>query len=492
MKRFKNYINCMLVVAFMLGIFLPPSIVRAQESDIDDDITESIIMDEDYDFVSSEHLFESTDISGTSAFSIDDLFDERPTMRRGHQLTPTLTDIEVSHEGGYIIFNSILADENGTINLDAYGRLYQLESGGIILADMISQSESIHVVQFRIDRDPSSLLIVLQRTDTEELIQFNPTIDSYIYEELSNHIENPLEGENLQEKIVDLISVANNLLEAPDDIEGTYELDLGMSEELDVDGSNDFIGIQPFRTHSAWRTLLERLNSNRTATLSSYNVNANFFRNNGWHHDHQLGASTPYTATVFSRANGTGRRLVQISLLDYFHGQSRLNNTHWQAHFQVEYRSGVIAELNTSTGVLTPIWLNWGHTYTNVDIAMDNLRLQNVFVNRTVSMVAESRASVVRAATVLIPHAQNISDVWSNLSNAVNQDNNTTRSFDNNFTQQSNRNGGRVIRGIYNTTGSNSLARRGQFLRVSGHIHIGNSATISHRRSIRFTVRANV
>jgi len=467
-SKTKKYISFLLVVAIVLGVFFPIPLVEAQG----DDIKPSPI------------FFEVEEITGTSAFSVSDLFnDESTTHERSVKSIPTLTDVEIYLEDGYLIFNSILTDENEAVDMNAYGTVYEMNLGGDLLADMTNHAEGIHIVQFRINENPTSILVVLQREDTEKLMQFNIYIEDYIYEEISNHVRNSLEGQEL----LDLLSIRNNLITPLQDVDGTFEFTFDM--EFDINETEQFGPIQPRRTHSAWRTLLDRLNSGKTAKLSDYDIDASFFKTEGWHYDVQFGTDIPipYATVIRTIKNGTGEFLIQISMLYYIFN---ISDCYTEVALQSEYHGGVIVKFDARTGILTPHW-QWGHNYTDVEIAIQVWGEENVFVNRSVNMEANAKAKVVRAALVLVPYANDIVDIFNYLSNSGNQTIGNTVMFDENFHIQSEKHNGKVIRGIHATTGNNRLNKAGHFINVMGNINHGNSRRIGFSISASMDIRAD-
>jgi len=257
---------------------------------------------------------------------------------------------------------------------------------------------------------------------------------------------------------------------------------------------------EPMRTLASWRSLIDTLNRDGRARLSNFNVDSSFFHGNGWNFDHGNG-TTAYTAAVFSTPNGPRRFLTQLSLFDaiFQHGQGRPN--HWftsaELRFSQDARGGsrgVLVELNTDTGMLEVLFFNAGVWMTNAELAIFGVTGRNVFVERSVTSATSVRpnaGNVFRAASVLVPHASTIVDVWGHLSRTEHIPTTFFRTFDPNFDAQTRRYGdGLVHRGIYASTNGNHLERAGHFLGLRGEFHWVSQTSFSW--NYRFTVRANI
>ncbi|AOY76028.1 hypothetical protein [Clostridium formicaceticum] len=260
---------------------------------------------------STDTLFKVDKIVGTSASSIDSLFDENQMASR--EVGPRLSSVTLAYKDGKLVLRGILTYDSEVIDLVSSGDLYKNEKtdnaatyGNLILGDM-SDFDNIHFVQLRIDKDKSCIRIILQTKDTKELMQFEAPIDNSIFDALYHSQKNKLRGTALEEKIIELYSVAGNLIDK----------DSSTGEDESISPAVSTSGIQPVAaSYNGWTKLIADLNKNGSATLGNYsNIDTSMFKGNGWKHDNTWG-NTPYSFVSYSKPNGTGEYLTQFALVD--------------------------------------------------------------------------------------------------------------------------------------------------------------------------------
>lgn len=84
----------------------------------------------------------------------------------------------------------------------------------LILGDM-SDSNGVHFVQLKIDKEQKSAIIFLQLTSTKEILYFQTPIDEAVFTKLYSACDNELDGVELEKKIIELYSAARNLIDCP-------------------------------------------------------------------------------------------------------------------------------------------------------------------------------------------------------------------------------------------------------------------------------------
>lgn len=223
--------------------------------------------------VNTETLLTIDEIGGISASSIDSLFGENQRMNGGAD--PKSSNMTLAYEDGKLVLRGILTYGSKAIVLESSGDLYKNEKtensetyGNLILGDM-NDFGNIHFVQLRIDKEKSLISIILQMNDTKQLMQFQIPIDSGVFNKLYYSQENQLSGTDLEEKIINLYSVAGNLI----DKDSTVGERASNSPEVSTSD------IQPLATtYSGWTTLINALNRNGSVKLSNYsNIDASMF-----------------------------------------------------------------------------------------------------------------------------------------------------------------------------------------------------------------------
>lgn len=151
------------------------------------------------------------------ASSIDSLFGENQRMSGG--AGPKLSNMTLTYEYGKFVFHGTLTYDSKVIEFESFGDLYKNEKSenseiyrNLILGDM-NDFGKIHFAQLRIDKQKSLISIILQMNDTRQLMHFQISIDSGVFNKLYYSQENQLSGTELEEKIIDLYSVAGNLID---------------------------------------------------------------------------------------------------------------------------------------------------------------------------------------------------------------------------------------------------------------------------------------
>lgn len=434
-----------------------------------------------------EELLVFDEITGISASSIGSLFSENQLSRADG---PKLSNVTLTEENGKFVLQGILTNDGKVIDFVSSGDLYKKEKtdnahtyGNLILGDL-SHFKNIHFVQFRIDKDKSSIFIILQTIDTKELMQFELPIDQSIFDALYNSLENKLIGRELEEKIIELYSVGGNLIDA----------DAAVSEAGSISPPVSTNEIEPLATtYNGWDRLINDLNANGSVILSNYrNIDASVFKGSGWKHDRQWG-STPYAFVSYSTANGPGEYFTQFALVDVItHSLPGGGNDLWNTSIEARYKDGMIVKYDAYSDRLTVEYYGWGLSFNNFAVGTNGLTDQAVFIKRSVSRSYETSGSIVRAALAIYSPADTIVSVFEHLSPYENQNQHDIISYDPTYNLQFIRHNGRVIRGIAASSESNYLSRTGHQVYVGGEIRYNPNTGSSWMNGYSYIAYSNL
>lgn len=423
---------------------------------------------------STDVLLAVDEVSGASASSIESLFGKNQNLSRG--VAPKLSSIKLLYEDGKLVLQGALAYTSKIIDFVSSGDLYENEKtdnadtyGNLILGDM-SDFYNVHFVQLKIDKDKSCIIIILQMNDTKQLMQFQIQIDSSIFDKLSHLQKKQLSGPALEKKLIELYSVADNLIDK----------DSSTNKVESISPSISTSSIQPMATsYIGWAILITDLNKLGSVILGDYaNIDKSMFKGNGWRYDNQWG-SIPYSFAAYSTPNGTDEYLTQYSLADIATQSYSGTGDLWYTNLQADYRDGMIVKYDSYLDTLSVLYYNWGLRLNNFGIGINGLTNNGIFISRSVNRTYESSGSIVRAAIAVFNPLDTIASVFEHLQPYENQDASNTRYFDPTYSQQYARYNGQVIRGVAANTENNFLTHVGHFINVAGTIKYNTSTGTS-------------
>ena len=225
---------------------------------------------------------------GTKATSLDALFHAYQT--RGADEDVEMTNVKIAVEANQIKFSGTLLHNGRSLIIDTEGNICKNEpTERMVLCDTLILGEmadvnNIHFVQLRIDKDTTApfMSIVLEDTDTDELLYFQTAIDLALFDELYSISQNSLKGTALEEKFIKLYSVAANLTTPPSNRAQHY-----VTSEIQT--TND---MEPLATSFAgWSKLIDDLKAQGSVKHSDYAniIDTSVFKGNGWTFDDKTG-----------------------------------------------------------------------------------------------------------------------------------------------------------------------------------------------------------
>lgn len=435
----------------------------------------------------TDMLLAVDEIIGISASSVDSLFSENQSISR--EATPKLSSLALAYEDGKLVFRGTLMHNSEVIAFVSSGNLYKNERtdnaamyGNLILGDM-SDFDNIHFVQFRIDKDKSSIIIILQTRDTKQLMQFQVPIDSDLFDVLYYSQKNQLSGTALEEKIIDLYNVVGNLIDK----------DSSASKSELISSSVPISGIQTMAaSYNGWTDLIDDLNTNGSVTLGNYsNIDTSMFKGNGWLHDNKWG-STPYAFVSYSTPNGIGEYLTQFALVDIVTQSYSGTGDKWNASMQAMYNDGMIVRYESYSDTLTVLYYGWGIRFDNFKVGINGLTDDAIFIDRSVNRAYEASGSIVRAAIAVFSPLDTITSVFEYLLPYTDQSINNKVYFDDTYSAQYIRYNGKIIRGVAASTEDNLLSSSGHFVNVGGTIRYDTSTGTSWYFGYGYTGYSNL
>lgn len=194
------------------------------------------------------------------------------------------------------------------------------------------------------------------------MILFEKEFNNEIFETLYESNENPLDGKELEEKIVSLYSVTSNMIDAASKTDETESLS-------PVYSTNNYVTKNA--TYNGWIDLIDDLNVHGSVVLSDYdNIDASLFKGYGWQYDKQWG-STPYSFASYSKVNAPGEFLTQFSLVDIITQSNQGVDDFWEASMQANYYDGMVVQYTEYNDTLSVIYYGFGISYNNFQVGIN-------------------------------------------------------------------------------------------------------------------------
>lgn len=406
-------------------------------------------------------LFSVDAISGCSGDDLTSLFDE--TSARAVDGSPQLTDVEISEANGQLVFDAILKYADIDMRLSSSGDIYKNEKTSnsgtyddLILAEM-ADIDGIHFVQFRVDKNKPEIFIVLQLTQSKELLSFNIPIEPDVFNNMYDIADNPLSGKDLEEKIAALYSVSHNLIDA----ESSTTKYHWSSPVCTTQGSPI-----PKGTFNGWADLFKDLKDGSAKLSDHPNVEADLFKGTGWQDDNAW--NIPYMVMSYSKPNGPGQYLTQFTLLDIITQDHRLNNDTYKLALQLQYSSGALVKYDEYTDMLTVLYFDFGLSFDHVSVGIGDLTDNAFFINRIVSRKYLEEGNLVKAFITLYPPADSAVSVLEGLSDETNQPATEIRYFPDTLSAQLAKHNGKIIKGIVATSATDRLTLPGHLINIGG------------------------
>ena len=407
-------------------------------------------------------------IYGQTGSTLDDLFSSE--IMENIQLNI----FNLLYTDGKYQLEATLNYNSNSILFDSTIELYKNEStensadpNTLILGEA-TDSENIHFVQLKFDKNLSEIRFILQLFENNQLIAFSIPVNYQDFDSLYKQITNPFTGAELDEKIIKLYNVSSNVI-------GLYSEDTSSNTPvISIDGIDRNVSPSNYSTLSGWTNLITALNKNGSITLSNYkNINASLFKTSGWHHDNS--PTMKYGASVYSTQNGLDEYLAQFAFFDivsdpgWTSGAGDIANIQ-QLRLEVKYVDGMVVRYNTITDKLSVLYYNFGLDLTNFELGIYNLTNDAFFISRSVNQVSVSGVDVLKAAIALYAPGDTFVSLFEHLQPYENQSTNYTQYFHSEYEQQYLSYGHKVIQGISVNSGSNKLNKKGHFINIAGEV----------------------
>lgn len=429
----------------------------------------------------ADTLLSASEISGSSADTLTALFGKSKT--RTSRETPQLTDIRLSTTNDQIVFESTLKYTGVEMDLYTSGVLYKNEktensgmSNNLVFAEM-DDINGLHFVQFKFDKNKSELLIILQFTESKELLSFSIPLTAKTFNDFYNIEENPISGRDLEEKIASLYSASSNLIDAEDN---TTEYEWYSSTFI-TESTNTSSLLRG--TFNGWADLFSDLEDGSAILSNHPNVEADFFKGTGWQNDN--GWNLPYMVMSYSVPNGSGEYLTQFTLLDVTAQNYPVTSDKYKVALQVKYKSGALVSYNEYTDMLSVVYYDFGLSFNEVYVGIGGLTDNAFFIDRTVSRKFLEEGNLVKAFVTLYPPADAVSSIFDGLTMGTNQPATEIEYFEQTYSAQLDKYQGQIIKGIVASTEGKKLTIPGHLINIGGTLiydtTLGFSWTLAYK-----------
>lgn len=214
-----------------------------------------------------DSFFSCEEVIGNSAQSTKDLFSS-VQRQNVNQNTPSLSKVNFSYSNGRLKFSGTFFYDGESFSIDTSGEIYKNEktnnsgiSENLIFVDM-DDIANWHFVQVRIDKENQNICIILQNTSNYELVQFILQINDEIFTTFYDLDENSISGQELENKIIELYSVARNVLnrETPN----TYHYEDAISYRTTHEGNISSNSTKS--SYAGWKKLVEDFKNETVVT----------------------------------------------------------------------------------------------------------------------------------------------------------------------------------------------------------------------------------
>lgn len=413
-------------------------------------------------------LFSCEQVVGNSGQSTQELFSGVQAI--SDESKPTLSNMSFSYVNNKLVLEGELAYKGENIQVSSSGDIYKnekTENAGryddLILADMKDFGDW-HFVQLRIDKNKSSLSIILQNVNSKELLLFQVDMDINQFSTFYNLQDNTIEGVALERKILELYDVSKNLLDNETTEEGYFSYAAPASNEESA---------APMATYAGWLALINQLKSSGSANLSTQsNIKASMFDGSGWQTEApEVATSNDYVFVTYSKPNGTDEYLAEFALVQFLSGSNEVNTHDYMAFTQANYIDGMTCTYTGYNDTLSVLMYGVGIEFTNVNLAIGDFNTDVFFKNRTAGGVFQDTGSVIRAAIALSP-AGDIYDIWDSLSNHEIVEMNYVTHFEQSYEAQKDAHNGKLIQGISAEYGDYRIIKSGQHFMLQGLVYL--------------------
>ena len=506
-----------LVVTFAFAFVLSISPVLASNGYAISDTSNAILSYGDTKGISLNELgmnrksFELGDISGytDSASDVETFFDRVPRttdwvsdkLSDGGAFSKSanyasLNNFSLTCYDSIIAFQADLKSAEINKNIGSKGNFYiDNISNDAAVADgtayvEMGNTDAINFVQFRIDKNAakrsgsdkndissrSMITIILQNSDTLALYQFQFLVDQDIFIALEkNYTTSKLNETDLKEKIANLMSVNRHMING-------IKPEFTVPERQNAASSQDYKQTAMAASYNGWKSLLSQINRYGYAKLGNYSstVDTSVFKRTAWSYYNTFNP-IGYSFSALSMRNGSSEYMIHMTLSDviyqgYWNGNPGSGGI-YETALQFRINDGAIVRYDIATDYLYALFCESPLSYKNVELAINGLTNNAVYISRTVWKNYSAGGDIVRAAISLWSPTATLVSCFDYLSGFQNQGMNSSAVFDSTFQMQKLRYGGQVIRGIYDTSGNHGFHKLGEAILLSGKISVTNGSS---------------
>lgn len=412
-----------------------------------------------------------------------------------------LKRLKIDQNNGKVKTNGELEYNGKLYNLSLSGILYPLTGQGIysdnlLLGDM-NDTNDFNVLQFRVEKDSKKtallstnymlenqavLTIVLEDKINNNIIYLQDSIPETIFDSLFLGAKYQLKQDDINEsELIEKTMKLSNMKNKTSDSNQQSKIQEISEEELDGDVFS--ITSEITVDYYELKRLLSDLKTNETVNLTNYNIPESLFKGSGWK-SYAKWSLPDYFYHAYS-ADQSWYTLTQISMVDIKNNQETGINGH---SMQTEILYGYVLEYDHYTHEISVFYYNYGLKFDDLELVMNKLTGDHVFLNRNIFGVMSSSPSYAKAAVSLIPYLGTVASIWDNLQPSETQMLGQKKDLGS-LAEQKLENNGSVYYGILGDFKDYYLRNEGHYAKVEGTI---NGTYMKPLSGYRYVVSTNL
>lgn len=396
---------------------------------------------------------------------------------------------------------------NGKLyNLNLSGILYpvlnnSVYSDKLLLGDM-KETKDFYVLQLRLEKNSKKtallktnydlegqtvLTVILEDKSNKNILYLQKSIPENVFSSLSQGAKDQVKKDNIKEKelnkkIAKLANMKNygSNSDIYSENQDVKEEEASKDEEARKDGLK-ISSIEITVDYYELKRLLSDLKTNSTVNLNDYNIPESLFKGSGWK-SHTNWSLPDYFYHAFS-GEQSWYTLTQISMVDIKNNQETGINGH---SMQTEILYGYILEYDHYSNEISVFQYNFGLKFDDLELVMNKLTGDHVFLNRNIFGIMASSPSYAKAAVALIPYLSTVSSVWDSIQPSETQILGQKKDLGS-LAEQKLENNNSVYYGILGDFKAYYLQDEGHYSKVEGTINGNYKKPISGYRYIAST-----
>lgn len=397
-----------------------------------------------------------------------------------------MTDITITHAFGNIKLEGLLNYDGNTYDFRSEGTLYPVKGGGVyddklVLGEM-STSTGLDVIQFRVENESGTSALIPQNMNMKgstviTIVVSNKSTGDIIY------AQGLIEKQDFQKMLAGAKKQVKDQMQKNGDSEQDINKKVARllnmrDKQADKKESQVSVEVNPSNisingasvNRSEMARLFDDLKIYGTVKLANYNVPVSIFQGSGYDSYnqyyspyffyHKYSVSSPYYITT------------QITMCDVTADYYDINSTKENHRLQVYYTYGLVVEYDWELGNLKLVYNNFGLDLQNMQLSMNKLANQNVFISRSIYGLLQQSGSIAKGAIALVPIASTVLSVWDYIQPSETQALGSANKviYDSTYSAQLTRWGDKVIRGVVGDFNGYTMSQEGHYTLVEGEV----------------------